>query len=170
MWSSVGSVGTVDVADIGKVVFDKSIVQLGHGLAPPQVAEQLARPRPLVSATIRYGVTQEGFGTATNVAGLELWTRFRQGDGRVVATLIEVNVDSGAEATLLTFDTELFGAAGPANFHVGEAGPGEFKRELNFTLCVYYVSVSLTRPDVPFLGIPPAVATLQLVLTGARRR
>ena len=168
MWSSVGSVGTVDVADIGKVVFDGPIVQLGHGLAPPMVGG-LARTRPQVSATIRYGVTPEGFGPARIVAALELWPRFRQGDGRVVATLIEVNINSGVETTLITFDSVPFGAGGPASFHVGQAASDGSQHELNFSHCAYYVSVSLSGPEGPALGTPPAVATLQLALTASYR-
>ena len=63
MWSSVGSAGTLDPANEGKILFDGAIAQLGVSLigvvgapsARAEAAERLLFPR--ISATIRYAVT-----------------------------------------------------------------------------------------------------------------
>src|SRR3984893_3006425 len=57
LWSSVGSAGIVDPADIGKVVFAGPVAQMpGVVLAPPQTAATAAAPSP-TKAIIRYPVT-----------------------------------------------------------------------------------------------------------------
>jgi hypothetical protein len=57
LWSSVGSAGIVDPADIGKVVFAGPVAQMpGVVLAPPQTAATAAVPSP-TKAVIRYPVT-----------------------------------------------------------------------------------------------------------------
>lgn len=90
-WSSVGSTGTVDTSDAGKVVFSESLVQLrGFDLIFKSTpATHSALPLEQTHAVIRYGVTP--------VAGLllegaaVLLLRYRNGSGQVVAKLIEVS-------------------------------------------------------------------------------
>jgi hypothetical protein len=58
IWTTVGSAGTVDETDVGKVFFDHGVVQMGR----PLVTQPAARGRAIIlpqtqSAVIRYNVT-----------------------------------------------------------------------------------------------------------------
>src|SRR5262245_20791561 len=94
---STASVGTIDPQDVGKVVVAGPIVQLGYGiggLEPPRegIASAARVSRPLTSATIRYHVPPEApaYGSYLGAIGLQLL--YRDGDGEVAATLMEVTV------------------------------------------------------------------------------
>lgn len=170
MWSSVGSAGTVDVKDLSKVIFTKSIVQLGLGIAPPMVTNKVARAKPVkvmgtkVTATIRYGVTQEGLGGLLHPGLVELNLRYRDGDGRVVASLIEVAIATGVETSLIKWDSTSFGLSPSPNFKVRfVTNTGALaRRPLNFRDNAYYVSLSLSAVQGPVvLRNPPAVSVIQ---------
>ena len=104
-WSSAGSAGTVNIADIGKVVFANSVVQLqGIDLVFNQPTPLADLPAVQTQAVIRYGVTPvEG---VLNGQELGLKLRYRDGSGRVVAVLIQVDIASGTETRTATFDSE----------------------------------------------------------------
>jgi hypothetical protein len=162
LWTSIGSAGVVDEADVSKVFFDHSIVQRGRqignsqpvGGAPtnspaPSAATQATAPiLQTESATIRYNVTAaEGFfaprPAAPSTRGSQLVVRYlASGAGaRVVAKLIEVDTATGVETTLLTFDSKAFP---PSNaYQEQQTGncqppPFDFKRK------AYYVEATLT--------------------------
>ena len=154
---SVGSVGTVDPGDASKVVFAGSVVQLGLGIGgiePARANNPEAIVRPSVTATIRYGVTPDSDGA--ELGSLMLVLRYRPGDGRVFATLIEVPIllfdpnDPGivTETALLQFDSAEF--AGSAGFQTklvgGPTGPTP-NHVLDFRNNVYYIALLLTRPE-----------------------
>jgi hypothetical protein len=170
MWSSVGSAGTVDVKDLSKVIFAKSIVQLGPGIAPPVVTRKAASAKAVkvtgtkVTATIRYGVTQEGLGGLLQAGLVELNLRYRDGDGQVVASLIEVAIATGVETTLIKWDSTSFGVSPSPNFQVRfVTNTGALARRLlNFRDNAYYVSLSLSAVQGPIiLRNPPAVSVIQ---------
>jgi hypothetical protein len=169
---SVGSTGTVDPADAGKVTFAGSVAQLVLGRVGGSDPAQADNPDvifvPDFSATIRYDVTAESDGA--ELGALMLVMRFSTGNGRIVATLTEVPTllfvfdDPGTvtETALLRFDTNEFdqsydfqtklvgGPDGPTPDHV-----------LDFTNNAYYISVVLTLPEFP-TGEPPAFSAIQL--------
>src|SRR5215475_13941282 len=158
-WSSAGSAGTVNIPDIGKVVFDNSIVQLqGIDLVFSQSAPLAALPVVQTQAVIRYGVTPVE-GVLSQALGLKL--RYRDGSGRVTAVLIQVDIATGAENhTVATFDSDGFTRSNAFQVH----GPG-LGTVLDFSNSAYYVELRLTgfaHPPMPML-FPPKVSVIQLV-------
>jgi hypothetical protein len=161
-WSSAGSAGTVDIADLGKVVFDKSIVQLqgfdlvvgaANAAQPPVVS-----PFPVTRAVIRYGVTPvEG----VLLGGYALRLRYRDGAGQVVAHLIQVDIASGTETPVASFDSGLFPRRN--DFRVNTGGSSA---TLDFENNAYYVELTLTAAHNPVTPVlfPPKVSVVQLVL------
>jgi hypothetical protein len=110
MWSSVGSVGIVNTADIGKVVFIGAIAQLGFGIvgsAGPitaHLAERVRVPVPTETATIRYPVQAADFGVqAAGVSNLTV--RYRDGNGSITVQLMQVAVETGLEEPIVTFQS-----------------------------------------------------------------
>jgi hypothetical protein len=173
----VGSAGTVDPADAGKVVCIGSVLQLGQGLSalppeasggqPPPVAEEAADIAiPSLTATVRYAVVPDVGGTALN----ELWLglRYRAGDGSIAANLFEVPLflldvalgdDPGTvpQTQLLHFDS-----AASTTFRTDKASglsASDPTHVLDFANYAYYVEVSITSPaiETPW---PPAVAAV----------
>jgi hypothetical protein len=169
---SVGSVGTVDPADAGKVVFAGSVAQLSGNRPGKTEPAQADTPEvilfPTVSATIRYEVTPDSDGA--ELGSLMLLLRYSPGQGGVLATLTEVPIllfdphDPGTvtETALLQFDSADFERS--AGFQTklvgGPTGPTP-NHVLDFTNNVYYIAVLLTLPEFPS-GIPPAVSAIQL--------
>jgi hypothetical protein len=108
---------------------------------------------PTTSAVIRYNVVAVDGLFAPRVAapsarGHQLKLRYlATGAGaRVTARLIEVDFASGAETTLLTFDSAAFpGAAGYHDNLVADCGP---PRPFDFVRKAYYIEVTLTRGSV----------------------
>lgn len=180
MWSSVASVGAVDAAGAGKILFDGAVAQLGIGVLAAsarvearQRARALALLTPRISATIRYAVTIPNTidGQDASLVGLQLV--YRRGDGQVLATLVQVPVPilpstpSFIEETPLNqFDSETFGGV-VDDFQTrdtGYTGPGTYI--IDFKNNVYYVVLTLIAPNSPFLGVPPAVAAIRLIAQG----
>ena len=158
-WSSVGSAGTVDVADISKVVFADSVVQLiGLDLVSNLPTPLVALPVVQTHAVIRYGVTPVEAVLPGNSFALRL--RYRDGSGRVVANLIEVDIGSGAEKPVTSFDSQTSTRSNA--FQVNVPGLGA---QLDFANHAYYVELTLTvssHPPVPVF-FPPKVSVIQLV-------
>ncbi|MGA3023489.1 MAG: hypothetical protein ABSF98_01830 [Bryobacteraceae bacterium] len=177
MWSTVGSTGTVDLADVGKVIFAGSIVQI-PGVSSTGVrnahresgaASHEAVVFPLTTARIRYDVTPDA---GVNRFLLTLKLLFRGGSGQVVAKLVQVAIPqvgvyevpepAVTETTLLTFDSAAQDPSG--EFQAREVtflptDPGK----LDFTNNAYYIELSLIAREGPVVLInPPAVATIQL--------
>jgi hypothetical protein len=63
VWTTVGSAGILNQADLAKVTLHGSIIQLGVDIAPPQAAAaarplgQLGLTFPTIQAVARYNVT-----------------------------------------------------------------------------------------------------------------
>jgi hypothetical protein len=160
MWSSVGSAGVVDTADISKIVFIQSVAQLGVGggvvLEPASQTAVVTSPK--VIARIRYPVQQAELGNQ-NTGVWQLNVRLRDGDGDVLIELIRVTIATGDEH-------EIFTVEGGVGFNRSETfhnikGLAEFA--LDFNANVYYVVVTLSGVrNVLKLGTPPAVQLMQL--------
>jgi hypothetical protein len=169
---SAGSVGTVDPADAGKVVFAGSVAQLSPGRVGGAEPAQANNPEvilsPDFSATIRYEVTPDSDGA--ELGALMLVLRYSPGNGRVFATLTEVPIllfdphDPGTvtETALLQFDSDEFDRS--AGFQTkligGPTGPTP-NHVLDFRNNVYYIAVLLLLPEFP-TGLPPAVSAIEL--------
>ena len=163
-WSSAGSAGTVDVADLGIVAFDKSIVQLkGFDLVTQPLAVQSALAFPVTRAVIRYGVTPVQ-GVLTGVQ-LSLRLRYRDGSGQVVAHLIEVDIPSGTETVRITFDSTQPGGTKVIHDNAFQVfNSGDTFGAFDFTNHAYYVELTLTAAQSPIRPIlfPPKVSVIQL--------
>ncbi len=163
MWSSVGSVGVVDNASTGKVVFIGSIAQLGLGIIGPGLpvsAPMEERIRviglPTVSATIRYPVHEADLGDQPPGVW-DLTVRYRDGNGSVIVQLIQVTLEDGAEAAVINFQSGV-GYNRSNNFH-NQISQGTFGT--NFENNAYYVAVTMTGPAIE-IGIPPAIQLMQI--------
>ncbi len=150
-WTTVGSDGTLDETAVGKVFFDRSIVQMGRLV----VVSSPAKSRALIltqtqSAVIRYNVTPvPSFfvplrcepGASGNI---QLKLRYLAGGNRarVVAKLIEVDMASGSETPLLTFDSRNFGLSN--NYQVQSASICGRPWTFDFENKAYYIEATLT--------------------------
>lgn len=169
----------MDLADVGKVVFAGSVVQL------PGISEVIKAQREASAASpaavgfvtttarIRYDVTPDA---GVNRFALILKLLYRSGPGQVVAKLVEVAIpevgpsevpeNAVSETTLLTFDSQS-AVSSPDKFQAREVAflptdPGK----LDFVNNAYYVELSLIarqrEPIISPLINPPAVATIQI--------
>jgi len=148
-WTTVGSAGTLDEASEGKVIFDRAKVQKGE-----TIGFKSARRLPRIeagggveetdSAFIRYNVTAvDGlFG----VQGIRMAVRFlADGVGaRVQAQLIEVDMVTGAEATLLTFDSDDPNIPVQSGYHMWDVCDDGRAQIFDFVQKAYYIDATLT--------------------------
>ncbi|HYC62189.1 MAG TPA: hypothetical protein VEK79_21745 [Thermoanaerobaculia bacterium] len=160
-WTTVGSAGTLDEKSEGKVFFDRAVVQKGDTLVIAPARHQLRTEGGVDStdsAVIRYNVT-----AVDGLFGLEdlrMAIRFRDEgpDARVIAQLIEVDFDTGAEVTRLTFDSDT--VPGMSGYHTHEVldckGRGE---PFDFTRKAYYIEVTLTTSSF----VLESVAGLEII-------
>jgi len=160
-WSSAGSAGAVDVADIGKVVFAQSVVQI-HGFDVILQAEPAAAlPLTQTNAVIRYGLAPVEGLLGEGLPFLQL--RYRSGRGRVVAVLVEVDIPTGAEKPWVRFDSQDF--PGGITFQVQRSQPAP-SGSVDFENHAYYIELTLSataHPGVPVL-FPPKVSVIQVQL------
>jgi hypothetical protein len=163
IWTTVGSAGTVDEADVNKVFFDRSIVQMGNviGGNQPTASTSALIMQQTQSATIRYNVTPvEGLfavkppcftQTGTECPGIQLKLRYLASGSvaRVVANLIEVDLATGAEVTRLSFDSRAFASAiGYQVQSVAQCGPSIPRHPFDFENKAYYVEAKLTTSAI----------------------
>ncbi len=166
-WTTVGSAGTVDEADAGKVVFSGSVVAFPEVLAPPTLqAEsnaQIVLPTVTTNATIRYNVTAVD-GLFAPGSHLGMTVRFRDdGDwARVQLRLYEQDIYTGATALLLTFDSNTF-AASPNFQTTGVGNPLPFW-SFNFDQKAYFIEATLTKTSsaISINGGRPGLAIIKL--------
>lgn len=157
IWTSVGSTGTVDEADVNKIFVDRSIVQMGRVITDPVNTSSALLPQQTQTATIRYNITPvEGLfavkppcfsQTGTECPGIQLKLRYLAfgSAGRVIANLIEVDLATGAEVTRLSFDSKLFTSGSQYQVQsVGQCGPDTPRHPFDFENKAYYVEARLT--------------------------
>lgn len=145
IWTTVGSDGTVDEADTGKVFFDQSVVQMGSlPINQPNTKKKpVVFPKQTQSAVIRYNVTPvDGLFTHDD-CGRQLTIRYlASGSGaRVIAKLIEVDLATGAANTRLTLDSRDFAAV---NGYQVQSSKTRDLKPFDFRLKAYYVEATLT--------------------------
>ena len=146
-WTTVGSAGTIDEDSEGEVLFDGAVVQKGDALVIGKARtgrQLLGGVEETDSAVIRYNVTAvDGmFGGPDS----EMKIRFRA-DGknaRVVARLIELDIDTGAEVTRLTFDSANAPVQSGYQTHEVFDCRGFGDEAFDFMQKAYYIEATLT--------------------------
>jgi len=171
IWTTVGSAGTLDKNDLGKVSLGHSIVQIGVALPGNiGVAQGVARnpvgfPLPTESAVVRYNVTPVdglfnpppvGF-PATN--GLQLKLRYLAVNAQVIAKLIEVDLATGSETDRFTFNSNAFPAAD--GYHVQQVGDCQPPFKFDFKLKGYYVEATLSQTPI-FVGSAAGIQMIKI--------
>lgn len=151
IWTTVGSAGTLDETDVGKVFFELSKVQMGRPLAGNLPTQKTLITKQNLSAVIRYNVTPvDGLftppcrtETGRDCTGRQLQLRYLATSGaRVMAKLIEVDLATGGETPRLTFNSNNFGAAN--NYQVQSAEVCGPLWRFDFTRKAYYIEATLT--------------------------
>ncbi|MFN0087529.1 MAG: hypothetical protein ACKVX9_19220 [Blastocatellia bacterium] len=168
LWTSVGSAGAIDEADLGKLVLQGPIVSFPEApivFQPIFLAAHI--PMETISAVVRYNVvatdaTVEGGGFLT------LRARFRDdgANAQVLLRLFEVNIDTGATSLLLTLDSNAFPAQ--SNFQ-NQAVAQYTGYKPDFVNNAYFVEALLVQKRSPLTlvgGGRPGLAILQLYKTG----
>lgn len=153
-WTTVGSDGTVDEASVGRVFFDTSKVQKGRIVVGSTPVKKRALISQTDSAVIRYNVTPVDSFFVPLVcqpgASGHIQLRLRYlaaGNGaRVVAKLIEVDLDTGTETPLLTFDSRRFGLSN--NYQVQAASVCGRPWTFDFERKAYYIEATLTSSSI----------------------
>ena len=156
-WTTVGSAGTLDETSVGKVFFDHGIVQMGR-------VGVITNPNPSLvsttdSAVIRYNVTAvDSFfvprvcRTNTSLSSLDVRMRLRylaSGSGaRVVAKLIEVDLATGTEKLLMTFDSSGPGLSLSDNYQVQSISVCGRPWNFDFQNKAYYIEATLTSNSI----------------------
>lgn len=157
-WTTVGSAGTLDETSVGKVFFDQSKVQFGQ-VPGPIISSKPALVSPLTdSAVIRYNVTAvDSFfaprvcRTNKSLSSLDVRLRLRYlaaGGARVVAKLIEVDLATGAEKNLLTFDSAGPGLSLSDNYQVQSISVCGRPWNFDFQNKAYYIEATLTGSSI----------------------
>jgi hypothetical protein len=167
IWTTVGSAGTLNQADLAKVTLHGAIIQLGVDISPPppvESARQVGRVGlPTLQAVVRYNVTPvDGLfftQTASNKFHYGLELRYF---GHVTATLREVDLNTGNDPDqgLVLFDSTKFAPA--SSFKVETAFATQFEGVLDFVNKAYYVEATLVAPAL-VVGHPAAISIIKIV-------
>jgi hypothetical protein len=171
VWTTVGSAGVLNPADLAKVTLHQSIIQLGTEIiAQPQTA---ATPGaavssnllhlPTIQAVARYNVTSvDGLfnpGMTPQHTDFKYVLKLRC-RGQVSANLIEVNIETGIENTRISFSSD-----NKPGFEVQSAiekSDSEVSSvPFDFTKNAYYVEATLTASAL-VLGHPAAISIIQI--------
>jgi hypothetical protein len=177
LWSTVGSVGVASAADLSKLLFVNSIVQLGPGtggISNPVVSaaaktpaeRAISLPGTQVTAVIRYGVDVSRDALLTGANGLRI--RYRDGSGVVIARLITIDMDTGIESGLMSFDSRVDSVASES-FQVKFAvNPGGAPLSPVALHAAFYIELTLSvvHPLGGLVAFPPAVAAIEVGVEG----
>src|SRR5262245_15343422 len=155
-WTTVGSAGTVDEADDGKLVYQGSAVSFPEILPPLPTAQtaqaesnaQIILPTETTRATIRYNVTAVDGLFAQSCDGLKMTVRFRD-DGawaQVFIRLFEQDISTGATKLLLTFDSNAFLPS--PNYQIQGVGVADRSFSFDFSQKAYFIEANLTKTSV----------------------
>jgi hypothetical protein len=170
-WTTVGSAGTVDDADAGKLVFQGSAVSFPE-ILPPLPTERTAQaesnaliplPTQTTSATIRYNVTAVD-GLFEPGAELGMTVRFRDDGGwaQVLVRLYEQDIYTGATKLMLTFDSN---AVLPSpNYQTHGVGVALPYPQFDFSQKAYFIEATLTKTSssISINGGKPGLAIIKL--------
>lgn len=153
-WTTVGSAGTVDEADLGKVRYDEATARL--------------QPNNLVytTATIRYNVVAVDGLVDAGGDGYRLLVRFRDTGvtDQVIVRLKSVDLNTGAIATLMTLNSNAY--APNALFQTQSVPVCWPNWGFNFNRFAYFVEATLIRynPAGAAAG-DPALTAVQISKT-----
>jgi hypothetical protein len=178
VWSTIGSVGVASAADLSKLLFLNSIVQLGPGsgggLSNPGeslTARSPASPSLItlgtqVSAVIRYGVDVSRDAFVTGVNGIRI--RYRDGSGFVVARLICVDMDTGVESVLIGFDSRVDGNPSDAfqEKFIVLSGGAPLSPVAQRPAFYVELTLSVLQPISGLVAFPPAVVAIEVGVEG----
>lgn len=170
-WTTVGSAGTVDEADKGKLVYQGSAVSFPE-ILPPLPKAQTAQaesnaltilPTETTSATVRYNVTAVD-GLFEPGDGLGMTVRFRDdGDwAQVLIRLYEQDIFTGATNLLLTFDSNAFHPS--PDYQTQGVGVEDRSFSLDFSQKAYFIEATLTKTSIinTIDGGKPGLAIIKL--------
>jgi hypothetical protein len=170
-WTTVGSAGTVDEADAGKLVYQGSAVSFPE-ILPPLPTAQTAQaesnapiilPTETTRATIRYNVTAVD-GLFAQGCGLGMTVRFRDDGGwaQVFIRLFEQDISTGATKLLLTFDSNTFLPS--PNYQTQSVSNGDRSFSFDFSQKAYFIEATLTKTSVSntINGGKPGLAIINL--------
>ena len=159
-WTTVGSAGTLDESSVGKVFFDHSIVQMGRIVGPTTISKAALISTQTDSAVIRYNITTvDSFFvrrscTPDNSLDVRLKLRYlAAGPGaRVVAKLIELELATGREKPLLTFDSAEPNLPRSNNYQVQSISVCGRPWNFDFENKAYYIEATLTASSIAALS------------------
>lgn len=171
-WTTVGSAGTVDEGDTGKVILDQGNVSLKGvvGILPPtelsveaqgfaEQAREEAEGALTIKAVIRYNITAvDGLIPFDSRAeGYIMRVRFQDNGVRaqVLLRLIEYDLSSGVETVRMIFDSNQFSAQ--QGYQTQQIGGGCSTFQMDFRDKAYYVEATLTSAvpqNTAFAGDP----------------
>jgi hypothetical protein len=168
VWTTVGSAGTLNQADLAKVSLHQSVVQLGVDVLPPVsmqfAAAQVTRATahlgpnfPTIEAVVRYNVTPVDGLFLTGKFKYQLQIRCR---GQISARLMQVDIENGQETQLLPDGTNSFQAS--PDFQVQTVYPKDDSTLLDFVTKAYYVEATLIAPEQA-IGHPAAISIIKLM-------
>lgn len=115
------------------------------------------------SAVIRYNVTAvDGL---LGVQGIRMAVRFLDEgvSARVVAQLIEVDIATGAQATLLTFDSDDPNVPSLSGYHLYEVCDDGRAQQFDFVKKAYYIEATLTTSSI----VVPSAAGIEAIQLNA---
>jgi hypothetical protein len=166
VWTTVGSAGTIDEADTGKLVLAGATVAFPEPPITnfPVSASAIGIPTETVAATVRYNVVVTD-GTIIGGSFLSMRARFRDdgNNAQVILRLFEINFETGATSLLLTLDSNAFAPQHDYQLQTVSAQTG-FNRP-DFVNNAYFIEATLVqkRPTItPFGGGRPGLAAIQL--------
>ena len=133
-WTTVGSAGTVDEADMGIV-----LLELHKATIKPTLRAGTVNVRYNIVAT-------EGLSGGDRI-GMQVRYTDNGASAQVVVRLNEINLHTGATNTRISFDSNMFPQAAGAQLQgAGTAcGSGSF---FNFTANAYYLDVEITKTGI----------------------
>jgi hypothetical protein len=172
VWTTVGSAGALDEASVGKVFFNRGIVQMGQvlsGTGTARAARNAIIPQATKSAVIRYNVTpvdglftlKKGPISTTGSPAYKLTLRYLASgsQAQVVAKLVEINMANGAETVRLTFN-------GTPTSNRYEVKSGDFNCGPNFSFDfrrkAYYIEATLTAADIITVGSAAGIQIIKI--------
>jgi len=170
-WTTVGSAGTVDEADAGKLVFQGSVAAFPE-ILPPLPTEQTAQaesnaliplPTQTTTATIRYNVTAvDGLFAAGNTLGMTVRFRDDGGWAQVLIRLYEQDIYTGATNLLLTFDSNAFTPS--PNYQTQAVGVAVPYWSFDFNQKAYFIEATLSKTSniITINGGKPGLAIIKL--------
>jgi hypothetical protein len=133
-WTTVGSAGTVDEEDAGRVAFREGVAEL-RADAPAQT-----------QAEIRYNVVAVDGLFGGSARRLVVRYLDNGAEAQVIVRLKSYDIFTGATVTLLTFDSNAFAPAAGFQAHgLMVCAPGW---EFNFSTKAYFVEVQLIKTGV----------------------